>query len=111
MASRSDLVIRPVSNMVQNLSQYGRNLFTPPSTTIRGLKESDWYSPLQPVEPFAPRGTEPKGFQYWSGQNQNFTPRFDAEYTAADLKTLATYPLASICISSVKDSVCRAEWE
>jgi Phage portal protein len=59
----------------------------------------------------APEGTEPKAFQYWSGQNLLWTPRPDAELTAADLKTLATYPLARICIENVKDSISRVPWE
>lgn len=105
------LVIKPIGNMVQALSRFGQSLYKPPPDTIRGIDSADWYSPLQPIIPFAPEGSEPKGFQYWSGQNLIWTPRADSAYTAADLKGLATYPLARICIENVKDAVTRCSWE
>lgn len=93
------------------LSQYTQNLFQPPQEDIEGLTPDSWYSPLQPLVSFAPAGTEPRAYQYWAGQNLNFVPRFDAQYSAVDLQQLAAYPLARICIENVKDSVTRASWE
>src|SRR5208337_1989880 len=93
---------------VQALSRYSQNLFQPPDDTIRGLETNAWLSPLEPVKPFAPEGTEPKGFQLWGGQNLTFTPRSDAEFSAADLKEMARYPLARVAIENVKDSLCKA---
>lgn len=104
---RTGLVIRPVAHLVQGL----QSLYRKPPETIRGLDNDAWSSPLQPVQPLAPLGREPLGFQTWAGQNQIFTPRADAEFSAADLKALATYPLARICIENVKDTVTRAPWE
>jgi hypothetical protein len=104
---RTGLVIRPIAQIVQGL----QSLYQRPPETIRGIDQDAWMSPLQPVKPFAPAGTEPRGFQMWAGQNLIFTPRSDAEFTAADLKALATYPLARICIENVKDTVTRAPWE
>jgi hypothetical protein len=104
---RTGLVIKPVTQLVESL----RSLYQRPPDKIRGLKDDSWYSPLQPVQPLGPPGTEPRGFQTWAGQNLIFTPRADAEFTAADLKTMATYPLARICIENVKDTVTRAPWE
>src|SRR6266403_6239849 len=104
---RTGLVIRPVAQFVQGLT----SLYQRPPETIRGIDQDSWYSPLQPVRPLAPPGTEPRGFQTWAGQNLIFTPRADAEFSAADLKALATYPLARICIENVKDTVTRAPWE
>lgn len=101
----------PRGGFAQQLTQFGQRLFQPPSNTIRGVDADAFYSPLQPTTPIAPVGTEPRGFQYWAGQNLWWTPRPDAEYSAAQLKELATYPLARICISNVKDAICRIPWE
>jgi hypothetical protein len=111
MAKRGDLIIKPISQMVDAIAHYGQSLFQPPQETIRGIKQDSWWSPLQPIQPFAPPGQEPSAFQWWPGQNLWWTPRADAEYSAADLKQLATYPLARICIENVKDAVTRAPWE
>lgn len=100
-------MIRPMAGFVTALTA----LYQRPPDQIRGLDSDALYSPLQPVKPFAPEGTEPRAMQYWPGQNLIWTPRADAEYTAADLKALATYPLARICIENVKDTVTRAPWE
>lgn len=107
MASRTGLTIRPQNSPLSNL----RSLYRRPPTTIAGIDQDTWYSPDQPVTPFGNQGTEPRQFQTWSGQNLIYTPRSDAEFTAADLKSLATYPLARICIENVKDTVTRAPWE
>lgn len=111
MAGTNSLQIRPIQGLAAQLAQYGQNLFNPPSNTIRNIEPSGWYSPLQPVEPMGPKDIEPRGFQYWWGQNLTWTPRFDAEYSAAQLRSLMTYPLARICAENVKDTICKASWE
>ena len=80
-------------------------LFAPPPNEIRGIESTEWFGPLQPVAPIAPAGTEPRGNQYWPGQNLNFTPRPDAALSAEQLKKLSTYFLARICIENVKDII------
>src|ERR1700676_4925778 len=104
--ARTSLVIKPITSLVTGL----RSLYQKPRDTISGIDPTNWGSPFQPVQPLGPPGAEPRQFQTWSGQNLIFTPRSDAEYTAADLKALATYPLARICIENVKDTVTRAPW-
>src|SRR6266699_1735232 len=101
------LVIRPITQIVAALTA----LYARPAETIRGIDQDSLYSPLQPIVPQGPVGAEPRAFQYWPGQNLTWTPRPDAEYSAADLKALASYPLARICIENVKDTVTRAPWE
>src|ERR1019366_6043159 len=103
MATRTALVIRPLGPMVQALSRFGQSLYQNPPDSIRGIDNDAWYSPLQPVRPLGPEGSEPKGFQFSAGQNLLWNPRADAQYSAAELKDLATYPLARICVANVKD--------
>lgn len=107
MPTFSGLTIRPLAGFVQALQQ----LYQAPPDQIRGLDPTSYGSPGQPILPIAPEGVEPRGFQWWWGQNLNYIPRPDAEYSASDLKTLATYPLARICIENVKDLICKAGWE
>ena len=102
------LVIKPVAQLLNVMNQ---GLYRPPNDEIRGIDLGIWPSPLQPVKPMGPPGSEPKAFQFFEGQNLLYTPRPDSFYTAAQLKQLATFPLASICISNVKDTLSRAPWE
>jgi Phage portal protein len=78
--------------------------------SIASIPASAWPNPLQPVKPFGPPGSKPLGFPFFEGQNLNFTARPDAEYTSSELRQLATYPLARICIENVKDIVCQTPW-
>src|SRR5258708_8583447 len=111
MAPSSSVIIRPLAPMVAAMARYAEQLYQPPKTTIRGIRQDAFYSPLNPVAPFGPPGTEPRGQIFFPGQNLNWVPRFDAVYSAAQLKSLATYPLARICIENVKDAIVKASWE
>lgn len=82
----------------------------PPKPLIQGMSPSAWPNPLQPVPPFGPLGSQALSFPFFEGQNLIYTPRPDAEYTANDLRQLATYPLARMCIDNAKDIVCQTEW-
>jgi hypothetical protein len=97
------LTIKPLGALAQTLT----NLFQAPPSTIRGVDTTDWFGPLQPIRPIAPEGTEPRGFQYYPGQNLIYTPRADEEYTAEQLRTASEYPLARTLIENVKDLVSR----
>ncbi len=83
---------------------------TPGSSPSIQISPNAWPDPLQPVKPFGPPGSQGMAFPFYEGQNLNYTPRPDAEYTAAELRSLATYPLARIAIENVKDIVCQTEW-
>lgn len=107
MAPSTSIIAKPVSQ----LAAFASRLFQAPSDNIRGIDSDAWYSPLQPVKPMGPADESPKGFQFYAGQNLIWTPRPDAEYSAWELKDLATYPLARICIENVKDSISRIPWQ
>lgn len=83
------------------------SLFTAPRSTIRGVSDTIFFGPLQPVKPFAPVGTEPRGFSYQPGQNLVYTPRADTIFDAGDLRRLAKYDLAQMCIQNVCDMICK----
>jgi phage portal protein BeeE len=101
--SSASAIIRPLGPLASSIA----SMFQPPRNTIRGVETTDWFGPLQPVAPIAPSGTEPRGFQYNAGQNLNYTPRADSVYSAQDLRNLAAYPLAQMCIQNVCDMICR----
>lgn len=103
--------IRQLGPLAQALTRLRTNLYRPPEHRIAGVDESNWPSALQPVAPIAPPGSAPLGFNFLTGQNLIYTPRSDAEYKAPDLKRLASYPLARICIENVKDQICSIPWK
>ncbi len=110
MAKDNALAIRPLSQLAQFITSAGQSLYQAPRDNIQGIDAAGWYSPGQPVKPLAPADIEPRGFQYWAGQNLMYTPRPDAEYAAAELKRLSTYVLARICIENTKDVICKLKW-
>jgi portal protein len=106
-----NMVIRPLSALAQGLTAIQNRLYQQPNVNIAGIGESNWPSALQPVRPFGQPGTQPLGMNIQMGQNLIFTPRPDARYSAADLQTLATYPLARMCIESVKSIISTLPWK
>ena len=84
--------------------------YNPGQRQISAVSPSAWPNPLQPVTPVGPPDARLLAFQFPTGQNLNYTPRFDAEYTSEQLKALATYPLAAVCINNVLDQICQLRW-
>jgi hypothetical protein len=54
-----------------------------------------------------PPKAQPLTFPFEWGRNIIFTPRDDAEYSAAELRYLSSYPLARICIENNKDMMTK----
>lgn len=103
----SNFIVRQLGPLVNAISQARQTLYSPPRTTIAGINDNLWPSPLQPVQPIQPPGAEPLGFGFNYGQNIQYTPRADSEYSAAELRSLARYPLARVCIENNKDILVK----
>lgn len=104
-------LIRPMGPVVQAFNRLKQSLYSPPQTTIQGVTDNLWPNPLQPVQPMAPVGAEPLGWQMNWGRNLIFTPREDAEYSAAQLRRLSKYILARICIENTKDILTQIPYK
>lgn len=102
---------KPLGGIARMLSAFRGQLYTPPSDTISGLNPTGLPTALQPIKPVGPKGSQPLGWSYWFGINQEITPRSDAALSAAELRELATYPLARVCIENAKDILTSFPWK
>lgn len=102
---------KPLGGVARAYSAMRSALYKPPQNNIVGVNPTAWPSPLNPVQPTGPKGSQPLAFSYWQGINLEITPRADLPLTFADLRNLATYPLARICIENVKDVICTMPWK
>lgn len=107
----NNIVIRQLGPVVEAFNRARNAIASPQKPAIAGLDRDLWPNPLQPVTPMGPSTGQPMGWQMPWGQNLVFTPRNDAEYSAAYLRRLATYPLARICIDNNKDILTRMPWK
>lgn len=110
MAQTGGLVIRQLGQLAGAITARLNSAYAPPPNNIDGVNTSSWPSPLQPIAPIGPKGSEPLAIQYMMGQNLSYTPRGDSAFSAYMLKSLSEYPLARICIENVKDQLCRIPW-
>lgn len=101
---------RPLAPISTAFTSLRNSLFTPPQTTIEGVSDQLWPSPLQPVQPFQPVGGEPLRYPLNWGQNLIFTQRTDARYSTDQLRDLARYVIARICIDNTKDILAKMPW-
>lgn len=106
-----NLIVRPMGPIFQAINQARQAIYQRPQEYIQGIDETLFPNPLQPVRPMGPPKAEPLGWQFDWGRNLIFTPREDAQYSADDLRRLATYPLARICIENNKDVLTRMPWK
>lgn len=102
---------KPLGGMARAFAALRGKLYAPPSQTISSINPQAWPSALQPVQPTAPKGSQPLAFSFWQGINLEITPRADIPLTFYDLRELATYPLARICIENVKDILTSMPWK
>jgi hypothetical protein len=97
----------PVSGSARRLKDA---LFAAPQSYIDTIVDGMWPNPLQPVTPMAPPGAGVISWPIQWGQNVNYTPRNDAEYSAASLRQLSKYIVSRVCIENNKDILCRMPW-
>lgn len=102
---------KPLGGLARAFAAMRGRLYTPPDNLIAGVSPQAWPSALQPIQGVAPKGSQPLTWSYWNGINQEITPRSDTALTFADLRNLATYPLARICIENVKDILTNTPWK
>lgn len=100
-----------LGGLAQALTNLRGSVYAAPGYTISGVNPNNWPTAGQPMRPIGPEGSRPLAFPFYYGQNLNTTPRSDAPYSAADLQTLATYPLARICIDNTMDTICQISWK
>lgn len=103
--------MKPLAGLARAFATMRSKLYAGSVPEIKGIDSTqNWPSALQPVQPVGPKGSKPLAFSYWQGLNQNITPRPDSALTFNDLRELATYPLARICIENVKDTIASLSW-
>lgn len=93
----SSAIIRNLSSTAAAISRRG------PQAAYSQKDALNYFGPGVEVAPIASPDVPARGWQYWPFINQNFMPRPDAEYSAPQLRSLATYPLARMCIENSKD--------
>ena len=79
--------------------------------TIRGVRPSDWMSPLQPLQPYIP---EQNAWQ-WDrpvGYNIFYTPRGTERYTFEELRAVARHSeLVRLAIETRLDQMSAINWQ
>lgn len=104
------LAIKPMGAIAGAIAWLQQSGYQAPKDGIPSVNPANWPSALEPVRPLGPAGSEPLKIPYQLGQNLVYTPRADAQYSAAMLRALSQYPLARICIENVKDQMGRVPW-
>lgn len=102
---------KPLGGIARAFAAMRGRLYQAPPVTIDGVNSQSWPSALQPVQPTGPKGSQPLSFSFWQGINQDITPRADSALTFADLRELASYPIARVCIENVKDVLLSMPWK
>lgn len=78
---------------------------------IRGVTPSDWFGPMQPVQPMAPADVAGRRFDYPTGYNLNYTPRNNEPTSFDDLRALAdNCDILRSVIETRKDQIVALDW-
>jgi phage portal protein BeeE len=75
------------------------------------LDESQWFGPLEPLAPVAPKGVAGRRFDLRPGYNLVTQPRGDARTSFRELRALAdNYDLLRLVLETRKDQLAALEW-
>ena len=79
---------------------------------IRGVTQSSWFGPGQPLPPVAPKGTEARNLDYQYGNNLFYKPKQEDYGVSFDqLRALAdNYDILRLVIETRKDQVASMPW-
>jgi hypothetical protein len=88
-----------------------RDIYEAPDVSIGEVATQNWPSALQPIRPVGPDGSLPLAINLQMAMNLLYQPRYDAEYSAVDLKRLSMYPLGRMCIDNTKDVLGDIKWK
>ncbi len=103
--------IRDLGPISRYLTEVQNQTYTPSDQqTIEGVDPKNWPSALQPIRPMGVKGSQPLVWPVNYGLNLQFTPRGDSRWSAGDLRKIAQYPLASICIENIINYTKRTPW-
>src|SRR5258708_2953171 len=102
---------KPLGGLARALAALRGRLYTGADQTIAGVNPQAWPTAGQPIPGTAPKGSQPTNWGFWNNFNQDITPRSDSALTFSDLRNLASYPLARICIENVKDVLTSTPWK
>lgn len=79
---------------------------------ISGVAPATWFGPMQPLKPMAPEGTGGRAFDYPTGYNLQYQPRYDEPVTFETLHALANNcDLLRLVIETRKDQIEGQEWD
>ena len=99
-----------LGGVAQAIGRYIDSVYRKPENTISGINPSNFPTAGQPITPIGPPGSKPLAWPFSYSQNLTYTPRYDSVYSAAQLRQLATYPLARMCIDNAKDILGQIPW-
>jgi Phage portal protein len=79
---------------------------------VRGISQDGWFTPLQPLQPLAPAGTQPRRYETLPGQNLLWKPRSTEVISFSDLIWMGdNCDLLRIVIEALKDQICTRDWQ
>lgn len=78
---------------------------------VSGAAPNDWFSPQQPLEPFAQEQAKGRAFDYPVGYNVNIQPRAYEAVSFAQLRALADgLDILRLVIETRKDALCKLDF-
>lgn len=78
---------------------------------VSGVSNSDWFGPLQPMQPVTPTSFQPRQYGYPQGANLTWQPKGDSPIDFWTLRVLAdSWDLLRNCIRMKKNQICGVDY-